>query len=129
MKTIKSAFARTLLAASLAFTPPALVNAEDIDLFVSAASVDATNPNILLFLDNSANWNSNAQHWDASLKQGESELRALKIILDDLLVELSGNGDKPRLNMGLMMFRSAAPDGGIVRFAIRPMDTDRKSVV
>ena len=70
---------------ALACTPPALVNAEDIDLFVGAAATAATNPNILIIIDNSANWSANNQHWEASRKQGESELRALKAILVELV--------------------------------------------
>jgi hypothetical protein len=125
MKNIERT-ARTLGALSvgvaLALTPPKLVKAEDIDLFVSAAAVAATNPNILIILDNSANWNSAAQHWPTPVgetgvfKQGESELRAIKAILGDL------DGTNPRVNLGLMMLRSADPDGGILRYAIRPMD-------
>src|ERR1051325_4724876 len=120
MKNIKST-ARTLSAAAfgtaLVLTPPKLVNAEDIDLFVSAAAVAATSPNVLIIIDNSANWNSAAQHWDANLKQGQSELRAINTVLSNL------DGNNPKINLGLMMFRSGSPDGGIVRFGIRPMNT------
>lgn len=104
------------LALALALTPPIQANAEDIDLFVSAAATSATNPNILIILDNSANWNSNAQHWPDG-KQGESELRAIKSVIGEL------DGDKPQVNIGLMMFRDGSPDSGFLRYAIREMNT------
>ncbi len=112
----------TALAVALALKPPMPANAEDIDLFVNAATSTATNPNILILLDNSANWNSNAQHWPTPsgetgiFKQGQSELRAIKKILGEL------DGANPKVNLGLMMFHSGSPDGGFLRYAIRPMD-------
>jgi type IV pilus assembly protein PilY1 len=127
---------RRLLSATLCVTlgvpptalaPISLARAEDIDLFVSAAATAATNPNILIVLDNSANWNSNAQHWptpsgeSGTYKQGESELRAIQAVLSEL------DGNNPRVNLGLMVHRSGAPDGGIVRFGIRPMDNTNKN--
>src|SRR5688572_2138963 len=105
---------------ALACTPPALVNAEDIDLFVGAAATAATNPNILIIIDNSANWASNSQHWEANRKQGESELRALKTILGEL------DGANPRINMGVMMFTEGQGsdfNGAYVRFHMREMST------
>src|SRR5258708_32034288 len=112
----------TALAVALALKPPMPANAEDIDLFVNAATSTETNPNILILLDNSANWNSNAQHWPTPsgetgiFKQGQSELRAIKKILGEL------DGANPKVNLGLLMFHSGSPDGGFLRYAIRPMD-------
>ncbi|HWI14442.1 MAG TPA: hypothetical protein VNT02_09315, partial [Burkholderiales bacterium] len=38
--------------------------AEDIDLFVgSSSSTAATRPNVLVIIDNSANWSAANQHW------------------------------------------------------------------
>src|SRR5258708_6620883 len=111
----------TALAVALALKPPMPANAEDIDLFVNAATSTATNPNILILLDNSANWNSNAQHWPTPsgetgiFKHGQSALRAIKKILCEL------DGAKPEDNLGLMMFHSGSPDGGFLRYAIRPI--------
>ena len=107
------------LSLALACMPPALVNAEDIDLFVGAAATAATNPNILIIIDNSANWASNSQHWEANRKQGESELRALKTILNEL------DADNPRVNLGLMMFTEGQGsdfNGAYVRFHMREMN-------
>jgi type IV pilus assembly protein PilY1 len=108
------------LSLALACVPPALVNAEDIDLFVGAAATAATNPNILIIIDNSANWASSSQHWEANRKQGESELRALKTILSEL------DGANPRVNLGVMMFTEGQGsdfNGAYVRFHMREMNT------
>jgi Tfp pilus tip-associated adhesin PilY1 len=116
-----------VLCATLGVPPASVTRAEDIDLFVSAAATAATNPNILIVLDNSANWNSNAQHWptpsgeSGAFKQGESELRAIQTVLNEL------DGNNPKVNLGLMVHRSGAPDGGIVRYAIRPMNNTNKN--
>src|SRR5204862_2149189 len=92
-----------------------------------AAFTQSTLPNILVVIDNSANWNANNQHWptpsleSGPFKQGESELRALKTVLGDL------DGDTPQVNMGLLFARSGSPDGGIIRFAMRTMNTTNLS--
>jgi hypothetical protein len=112
----------TAVALALGATPVMQATAEDIDLFVSAAAVAATNPNVLIILDNSANWNSNSQHWptpageSGPFKQGESELRAIKAILKDL------DPKNPRVNLGLMMLRKGDNNSAFLRYAIRQMD-------
>ena len=58
--------------------------AEDIDLFVSSASTASTNPNILIVVDNSSNWSAANQHWPNNMKQGESELRAIRTLIGEL---------------------------------------------
>ena len=68
-----------MLAAALGIAGPA--QAEDIDLFTTPAG-GGTAPNILIVLDNSANWNRNDQAWPTG-KQGESELRALHTLMSD----------------------------------------------
>ncbi|MEK6245195.1 MAG: PilC/PilY family type IV pilus protein [Pseudomonadota bacterium] len=123
--SITRRFSAAALCVALALTPPKFAGAEDIDLFLNAAATDSTRPNVLIFLDNSANWNSNAQHWPTPagqsgvFKQGQSELRAIRTILDELNV----NAATPSVNLGLMMFRAGSPDGAIVRFGIRTMNT------
>src|SRR3546814_9015707 len=51
---------------------------EDIDLFSvdDGSQVDA--PNVLIVLDNSANWSRQSQQWPGGLTQGQSEVRAIK---------------------------------------------------
>ena len=104
------------LAATLGLGGSAI--AEDIDLFTSPSS-GAIAPNILIILDNSANWSRNDQGWDFG-KQGESELRAIYTLLGDSSVGTN-------VNMGLMMFTSGAPDGAYVRFAVRNMTAANKT--
>ncbi|HYG54824.1 MAG TPA: hypothetical protein VD965_05960, partial [Burkholderiales bacterium] len=95
--------------------------AEDIDLFVSATG-SGVNPNILIVIDNSANWASASQHWAGGLKQGESELRALKTVLNE--VRDSSSATASKFNLGLMLFTEGSGsdiDGAYLRYAIRPM--------
>jgi type IV pilus assembly protein PilY1 len=120
---VKPSFLRKLsavLAAAACLVPPAL--AEDLDLFTQpppGAAADA--PNILIIIDNSANWARADQGWLGGLKQGESELRALSAVIGDPSVGTN-------VNVGLMMFTSGAPhDGGYVRYAIRNMTAPAKA--
>jgi type IV pilus assembly protein PilY1 len=113
----------TCFAAALAATPA--VHAEDIDLFVGAAAT-AQNPNVLVVIDNSANWNAANQHWvgaggESPFKQGQSELRALRTVVGEL---------DNKINLGLMMFtpgQGSYADGGYVRFHVRNMDVTNKA--
>ena len=57
------------------------VHAEDIDIYTrpdTTTSNPNLNPNVLIVLDNSSNWASANQHWPDGIKQGESELNALR---------------------------------------------------
>jgi type IV pilus assembly protein PilY1 len=119
---LKTHFSRKLgaaLALSVAFSTPAF--AEDIDLFTDSGVSAATAPNILIVLDNSANWNANNQGWTDPnriinpFKQGQSELRALRTLMDDTNINEA-------VNIGLFMFTSGNPaDSGYPRFHIRNM--------
>ena len=106
--------AAVALALTASFVQPA--GAEDIDLFVGAAA-NTANPNVLIILDNSANWSAANQHWPGGYKQGESELRALRTLVGEL---------SDKVNFGLMMLTpgggSGYDDGGYVRFHLRPMN-------
>ncbi|HVJ25152.1 MAG TPA: hypothetical protein VM756_14600, partial [Burkholderiales bacterium] len=121
--TLKSV--RVLSAALVsALALPGFAHAEDIDLFVSAAtSSTLNNPNVLILLDNSSNWSSANQHWvgaggESPFKQGQSELRAIRTVVQEAT---------DKVNIGLMMFRSGSlPDGSYVRYAMRTMDTTNR---
>src|SRR5688572_33009716 len=103
--------AAAVCAVALLFAAPA--QAEDIDLFANVTPTSAASrPNILIVIDNSANWSAANQHWPGGLKQGQAELKALRT----LLLEVTDN-----VNIGLMMFSAGAPNGGYIRFHMRQM--------
>jgi len=104
-------------AVSLCLYHPAI--AEDIDLFTSPGGT-GTNPNVVIMIDNSANWDANNQHWPG-VKQGQAELRALRTVVDEV---------NDKMNLGLMMFTpgsGAAFDGGYVRYHVRTMTPTNKA--
>ena len=118
-------FSLRALCATLATTAALIpaTHAEDIDLFTTPAGGSANAPNILIIIDNSANWSRADQQW-ATGKQGESELKAIRDVLNDNSVQ--------SVNLGLMMMVSgntAEPDGAYIRFAVRSMAdaTNRKA--
>lgn len=81
------------------------------------------NPNILIIIDNSANWASASQHWPDGIKQGEAELNALRTVVGEL---------SSATNVGLMMFTEGGgsdPAGAYVRFHMRPMTTTNKAAL
>jgi type IV pilus assembly protein PilY1 len=124
MKAIALALHAALACAPAAALPPRAA-AEDIDLFVGAAA-SAENPNVLVLIDNSANWNAANQKWvgaggESPFKQGQSELRALRTVAGELSDEI---------NLGLMLFTGGSgsyADGGYVRFHVRQMTPANKS--
>jgi len=120
--TIFTRLTRLLLCLSIALATP-LGYAEDIDIYTrppSATHDPSLNPNILVVIDNSANWAAANQGWPGGIKQGESELTALRAAIDVL---------DERTNVGLMMFTAGSgsnPSGGYIRFHVRPMTTANK---
>lgn len=100
--------------------PFSLGHAEDIDIYASPKA-NSDNPNVLIIIDNSANWSNAAQNWANGLKQGQSELNAIKTVTGELT---------EKINVGLFMFTEgsgSSEDGGYVRFAMRPMSADNKT--
>ena len=92
-----------LNAAQAAFDP---VN-DDTDLFLANPAYAAVRPNVLIFLDNTANWNT----------RFDNEKAALATLF-------SGMSDQ--FNVGLMMYTetgagNSGPDGAYVRAAVRQM--------
>ena len=102
----------------------AACHAEDIDLFSRPASAaSGVRPNILIMLDNSANWSAANQKWPGGIKQGEAELRSLR----NLVAELKDN-----VNVGLMMYTAGSgqnKNGGYVRFAMRQMTAANRAAL
>src|SRR5688572_8802844 len=86
---------------------------QDIDLFLVNPGTSPARPNVLILLDNTANWNT----------PFADEKTALATVV---------NGLNDHFNVGLMMFpETGSPndslDGGYVRFGVRQMTNDAKS--
>ena len=98
-KTIKSAFAPLIFVLA---TATAL--AEDIDIFSQNNTITAAAPNVLLVIDNSANWNS----------RYVDEKAALAVIVGAL---------KTQFNLGIMFYNESTDpnQGAYVRFAVQGM--------
>ncbi|MGV3741149.1 MAG: pilus assembly protein PilY, partial [Burkholderiaceae bacterium] len=95
------------------------VAAEDTDLFVGAQPVAGDLPNIVIVLDNTANWNN----------VFDMEMTALKSVVQNLPVNADGSA---RFRLGLAMFvesggANTGETGGYVRSAIRALDTNYKT--
>src|SRR5207237_4841972 len=87
-----------------------------IDLFTNPSGTQH-NPNVVIMIDNSANWDSASQHWPGNVKQGQSELNALRTVVGELT---------DKLNLGLMLFTPGSGqnfNGAYVRFHVRPMNS------
>ncbi len=103
--------------------------AEDIDVFKAGGMADPDPPNVLIFLDNTSNWSSSSQQWSwwssvlacnndtvclsfindiftngffSVLRQGQVELRALKLVLKELVCDAA---QPLQINVGLMMIQ------------------------
>ena len=90
------------------------VFAADIDLFVGASTSPTDVPNVLIILDNTANWNG----------AFFNEKAALASVFNGLTTD--------KFNVGLMMFSetgggNSGNDGAYVRAAIRPMNSANKN--
>lgn len=107
---------RKVLLAALTVAFSVAATAEDIDLYVGGSEALGIPPNVLLMLDNSANWNNASQAWPDGVPQGQSELEAISTVLTALGTD-SALGE---VNVGLMMLEdSGSSSGGNVRFAVR----------
>jgi hypothetical protein len=100
------------LGAWIALTPMRAA-AEDIDIFTGASAGASSNPNILIILDNSANWSRQSQQWPGGIVQGQAEADAIKTVL----TALGSKGDN--VNIGLMEYGSSY--AGYIRSAVKPM--------
>src|SRR5688500_18260812 len=119
---MKSKLLQILLAASCAaFAGPAAalfdpVN-DDTDIFLANPAFDAIRPNVLIFLDNSANWGQSAD--------GADKFTHEKAALVQVISELSSD-----FNVGLGFFtQSGDPgeSGAFIRYAVRQMTATNKA--
>ena len=112
MKFVLAVFLMGVAVAMAAFDP---VN-DDTDIFLANPSIAAERPNVLLVVDNSANWNQAFTNEKAALVQ---------VI----------NGLSDQYNVGLMIMSdsnfkrtgSSGSDGSYVRYHVRQMTTANKS--
>jgi type IV pilus assembly protein PilY1 len=150
---MKISLLRSLLASALSVAAvPA--PAEDINLFNTSYST-ASAPNVLIFLDNTSNWSANNQAWsktsvtakcngdetclgyvtdifggNSSLTQGQVEVAALKLVLNNLVCQAA---QPISVKVGLMLITpnkgTYRQDGGtdnsgvsgIIRKAVLPL--------
>jgi type IV pilus assembly protein PilY1 len=104
-----------ILAVTMATVGTLPARADDIDLFVASTAITGVAPNVLLILDNSANWNNNSQKWvdgGSFVPQGQSEVETLATVVSTLKDD--------EVNVGLMMLSDAG--GGYMRFGARMMN-------
>lgn len=111
---MKTYLSRMLLVLSASLAQA--VNAEDIDLFVGVPSNSSGAPNVLIVLDNTANWNNAFSNEMAALRSVVSALPEDKFRLGLMMYNETGSGN-------------SGPDGAYVRAALRPMDAANKTVM
>ena len=114
--------AGAFFAAALPFAATA---AEDVDIFGGKGG-DATDPNVLIILDNSSNWSAtlgantcNTGNMAATTKFA-AEVCALRTVINVL---------PDRMRLGLMMFAETGTNGGYVRFGVRNMTAQNKTAI
>lgn len=97
---------------------------EDIEIFVTDEDSSVGKPNVLIVIDNSANWSRQSQQWPGGLTQGQSEVRAIKTVINGL----ADNS----INVGLFEYstdgNANTNEGGYVRSHIRPLTAQNKSI-
>lgn len=97
---------------------------EDIDIFAVDDNNVVARPNILIVLDNSANWSRQSQQWPGTEQQGQAEVSAIK-------QAITGLDDS--VNIGLLEFitggNASDADSGYVRAHIRPMTPANKTTL
>jgi type IV pilus assembly protein PilY1 len=95
-------------------------HAEDTDLFMTTPPDTTELPNVLLILDNTANWSGSAE--------GTTKFALERAALAEVVANLP----EDQYNIGLMLFSetgsgNANPSGGYVRSAIRQMTATNKA--
>ena len=99
--------------------------AEDVDIFGGKGG-NPTDPNVLIVIDSSSNWNStlspNACNTGnmANDTKFAAEVCALRTVLGVL---------PERMRLGIMMFAESGTNGGYVRFAVRNMTVQNKQAM
>jgi type IV pilus assembly protein PilY1 len=104
---------------------PLRAAADDIDIFIGASGGVSGNPNVLIILDNTSNWNRQSQHWPGGVTQGQAEVAAIQTVINNLGGGLSVDAN---VNVGLMMFTdsSSGRAGGYIRYPVKQMTVANK---
>jgi type IV pilus assembly protein PilY1 len=115
-RRLATGLASGLAAAGMALFQP--VAAEDIDLFVQPPPANSGTPNVLILLDNTANWTT----------KFTNEIAALVTTINGLPVNADGTAV---FRVGLMLFTETGnpnnnTDGGYVRAAVRDFNAANK---
>ena len=118
-KTLLTHFCLGVLLALAGGLPPAYADFDpvndDTDIFLANPDLPANRPNVLIYVDNTANWNT----------AFTNEMAALKGVVDNL---------SDSFNVGLFFFpETGSPndseDGGYAKFAVRQMTQANKAVL
>lgn len=88
---------------------------DDTDIFLANPAIDANRPNVLLFIDNTANWNTAFANEKTALVDVITSLGEEYNVGTILFPETGGSNDNV--------------DGAYVRFGIRQMTTGNKTVL
>lgn len=94
---------------------------DDTDIFLANPNIPANRPNVLVILDNTANWSRNVDGQAINI----NELSALSNVVQNLGEEF---------NIGVMMFPETGAgndsvDGGYLRYGIRQMKTANRNAL
>lgn len=95
--------------------------AADIDLFLGATASSTDVPNVLIILDNTANWNTPI---DGTTRFAQ-EKAALAATVAGFPVNADGSA---KFNVGIMLFGESPVKGGYIRAAIRPLNSSNKII-
>ena len=88
--------------------------AQDVELFGGLNPASTALPNVLIIVDNTANWNTTVagtQAWDPELTA-----------LSNTILGLNARGLGSSIRVGLMLLTPGGSDGGYVRYSIRQMN-------
>lgn len=126
--TAFATWSRKLALVTVAALAPAVVYqaaAEDIEIFANNDFSIVGKPNVLIVLDNSANWSRQSQKWPGGLTQGQSEVRAIKNVINNL--------EENSVNLGILEYstdgNANTNEGGYIRHHIRPLSNANKQIV
>jgi type IV pilus assembly protein PilY1 len=91
------------------------VHAIDTDIYVNSEVNNLEPPNILLYFDNSANWNAQYEINGVKTDKRTIEHEAMYRFLDAVRAKLKDDPDSVDVNIGIMgATRSNSPGGGVV---------------